>query len=162
MVRSFLDTWEVQNWIDVRKNCPAGTHDAAYIRAEDYGMRDGFTFGTCEFDANRTSCFFFGGRRVENTARTKTIIEVSVQHLSRSLMSLRKKQNAVRRFALTPRENEVLQWLKEGKTSWEISAILNISERCATFHVQNLKLKLGAVNRTQAVAIAIENRLIDL
>ena len=36
------------------------------------------------------------------------------------------------------------------------------SERSASFHVQNLKLKPGAVNRIQAVAIAFEDRLIDL
>ena len=66
------------------------------------------------------------------------------------------------KYSLTPREIEVLNWLKDGKTSWEISKILNISERCTNFHADNIKCKLGTVNRTQGVAIAVGEILIAL
>ncbi len=61
---------------------------------------------------------------------------------------------------LSKREKEVLTWSKRGKSSWEISAILNISERTVNFHVNNIMQKLNAVSRTQAVAVAIERGLI--
>ncbi|RJR23071.1 MAG: LuxR family transcriptional regulator [Nitrospiraceae bacterium] len=61
---------------------------------------------------------------------------------------------------LSKREQEVLTWSKRGKSSWEISAILNISERTVNFHVNNIMQKLNAVSRTQAVAVAIERGLI--
>ena len=61
---------------------------------------------------------------------------------------------------LSEREKEVLTWSKRGKSSWEISAILNISERTVNFHVNNIMQKLNAVNRTQAVAVAIERGII--
>jgi len=61
---------------------------------------------------------------------------------------------------LSEREKEVLTWSKRGKSSWEISAILNITERTVNFHVNNIMQKLNAVNRTQAVAVAIERGLI--
>jgi DNA-binding CsgD family transcriptional regulator len=60
---------------------------------------------------------------------------------------------------LSKREKEVLRWLKEGKSSWEVAFILNISERTVNFHVNNIMLKLNAVSRTQAVAVAIEKGL---
>ncbi len=55
---------------------------------------------------------------------------------------------------LSPREREVLEWLRLGKTSWDISVILRISERTVNYHVQNIIHKLGVVNRMQAVSVA--------
>lgn len=56
--------------------------------------------------------------------------------------------------ALTDREFTVLDWLKEGKTNWEIAAILEISERTVKFHVANIREKLSASSRSHAVALA--------
>ena len=55
---------------------------------------------------------------------------------------------------LSPREREVLGWLRMGKTSWDISVILRISERTVNYHVNNIIRKLGVVNRMQAVSMA--------
>ena len=62
---------------------------------------------------------------------------------------------------ISPREYDVLQWLKEGKSTWEIGKILSISERTVKFHIKNLCHKLNASNRTHALAKAIQFRLID-
>ena len=56
---------------------------------------------------------------------------------------------------LTPRERECLSWVASGKTDWEISQILNISEQTAHEYVQNALIKLNATTRAQAVATAI-------
>jgi DNA-binding CsgD family transcriptional regulator len=61
---------------------------------------------------------------------------------------------------LTPRETEVLNWIKEGKSSWEISVIFNCAKRTVEFHIVNIKKKLCAVSRAQAVAIGLEQGLI--
>lgn len=61
---------------------------------------------------------------------------------------------------LTDRECTVLDWLKEGKTNWEIAAILGISERTVKFHVANIRTKLSASSRSHAVALAYSNNLI--
>ncbi len=62
---------------------------------------------------------------------------------------------------ISKREKQVLGWLKLGKSSWDISVILGISERTVYFHVSNIMKKLGASNRPQAVAIATRLGLID-
>lgn len=54
--------------------------------------------------------------------------------------------------SLTTRERDALAFVAEGKTDWEISVILGISEATARFHVDNARVKLNAVNRAQAVA----------
>jgi len=63
---------------------------------------------------------------------------------------------------LSEREKEVLNWLKQGKSSWDISIILGISERTVNFHVYNMMRKLGVMSRLQAVAVAAESSLIDI
>ncbi len=65
-------------------------------------------------------------------------------------------------FHLTPREVECLRWQAHGKTMWEISKILSISERTVQFHMDNAKLKLGAKTVPQAVAIAMKSKAIAL
>lgn len=56
------------------------------------------------------------------------------------------------RPALTPRELEALRWTMEGKTAWEVGAILGISERTAVLHVNNAMHKLGCANKASGGA----------
>jgi len=63
---------------------------------------------------------------------------------------------------LTERELEVLRLLAQGMPNKEIAAHLVISERTAKFHVSSIMGKLGATNRTEAVALAAQRGLIIL
>jgi LuxR family quorum sensing-dependent transcriptional regulator len=63
---------------------------------------------------------------------------------------------------LTARESEVLRWVANGKSAWEIGEILNITKRTVDEHVQGGVRKLGAANRTHAVAIALRDGIIKL
>lgn len=62
---------------------------------------------------------------------------------------------------LSPREIECLKWASKGKTSWEISRVLEISEHTAIFHLRNATAKLGTANRQQAVARSIQLGLLS-
>jgi LuxR family transcriptional regulator, quorum-sensing system regulator CviR len=53
---------------------------------------------------------------------------------------------------LTPRQIEILGWLREGKTNWEISMILGMSVDNVKYHVKQITRKLQVTNRIQAVA----------
>lgn len=55
-------------------------------------------------------------------------------------------------ITLTDRERDSLALVADGKSDWEISVILGISQSTARFHVDNARRKLGACNRTHAVA----------
>lgn len=62
--------------------------------------------------------------------------------------------------ALTPREQEVLSLLAEGKTNDEIAAELVISPHTVARHRENLMGKLGLHNRSELVKYAIRKGLI--
>ena len=59
------------------------------------------------------------------------------------------------RPTLTPGEREVLHWSAVGKTSWETSVILGISEHTVNFRLQSVCRKLGVRGRTAAVSRAL-------
>jgi LuxR family transcriptional regulator, activator of conjugal transfer of Ti plasmids len=62
---------------------------------------------------------------------------------------------------LSPREVACLQWVVRGKSAWEIGEILTVSRRTVIFHLENAKRKLNAVTLPQAVALALQNRIIE-
>jgi two-component system NarL family response regulator len=66
---------------------------------------------------------------------------------------LRQRQS---REDLTERELEVLRELCRGGTNKEIAAVLHISPMTVKIHVAHVIKKLGVLDRTQAVAIALD------
>jgi NarL family two-component system response regulator LiaR len=61
---------------------------------------------------------------------------------------------------LTPREREVLTLLVEGLTNIKIAERLVVSQSTVKFHVSSILSKLGAGNRAEAVALAVQQRLV--
>jgi len=72
-----------------------------------------------------------------------------------------RRGGAAERPLLSPRERECLQWTAAGKTTWEIAGILEISQNTIDGYIASATRKLGAVNRTQAVAEALRRAFID-
>nr|WP_246529271.1 helix-turn-helix transcriptional regulator [Microvirga zambiensis] len=63
---------------------------------------------------------------------------------------------------LTPREREALIWAAAGKSAADTGEILGITERTVTAHIASACQKLDAVNKTQAVARALQYKLIGM
>jgi DNA-binding NarL/FixJ family response regulator len=63
---------------------------------------------------------------------------------------------------LTPREVEVLGLVAGGNANKEVAARLSLTEETVKAHVRNILGKLGANDRTHAVAIAVKRGIIDL
>jgi DNA-binding CsgD family transcriptional regulator len=61
---------------------------------------------------------------------------------------------------LTPRQIECLQWIAEGKSSWEIGEILDLSEFTVNEHLTAARRRLGAKTTTQAAVRAALKGLI--
>lgn len=78
-------------------------------------------------------------------------------HLLRIVQKAAQKnpQDLKNKLPITKRESEVLYWVSYGKTSWEISLILEMSPRTVNKHLELIYKKLGVDNRTSAAAISI-------
>ncbi len=71
------------------------------------------------------------------------------------------KKNSLGGIYFTKREEECLIWATEGKTTWETSKIVGISERTVIYHLQNVSDKLGVHTRQHAIAKAISLGLVS-
>ena len=126
-----------------------------------------------------------GGRRTAGTARDRELVAVGpgpatlpvpvgpgqpaaddappVSDLARAieeriLATLRRHPSDV--YGLSPREQEVLNILAEGRTDRDIATRLFISERTVHVHVRRILAKLGVSSRTEAAGVAIRQGLV--
>jgi len=159
VVKENFTEFRVQYWAETyKKHNPPKEF---ICNAEDFGLKRGYSHGILE-EGKRGSLFSFSGASIERHPRTETILEYIIPHLPQCLIRILSQNSMRQRAELSQREKEVLKWLKEGRTSWEISVILRISERTVNFHINNIKQKLDVSNRTHALAVAIEQGLIDI
>jgi NarL family two-component system response regulator LiaR len=63
---------------------------------------------------------------------------------------------------LTEREREVLTLMVKGLSNQEMAKQLFISHSTAKFHVSSILRKLGVTTRTEAVALALQNKLVTV
>jgi len=64
--------------------------------------------------------------------------------------------------ALTPREIDVLRLVARGNANKEIAAQLSLTQETVKSHIRNILPKLGAKDRTHAVAIGLKRGIIEL
>jgi len=64
--------------------------------------------------------------------------------------------------SLSAREIQVLQSVAAGNSNKAIAALLSIAEETVKAHMKNILCKLGARDRTHAVAIAVKRGIIEL
>jgi len=130
--------------------------------ASEFGLKYGVASGVDGVGAKgRGSLISFSSRQNIFTDYELKILDVITPHIHQALVRICEiPAGSSSAQQLSEREVEVLKWMKSGKTNWEISMILNISERTVKFHVQNIERKLDAVNKAHAVAIAMDTGLV--
>ncbi len=67
---------------------------------------------------------------------------------------------AARDYDLTGREKEILKLMVEGLPNGVIAGRLGVSSSTAKFHVSNVLSKLGVTSRTEAVSLALKQKLV--
>ena len=62
---------------------------------------------------------------------------------------------------LTSRELEILRLMVHGDSNPDIAEKLFVSRSTVKFHVSNILMKLGTATRTEAVAVAVQRKLVE-
>lgn len=128
-------------------------------RAADFGLVEGYCI-PLHYDDGSAAISMAGKEPDLSPAARGAMQLVSIYAHTRLRAIGRPKPS--RRNRLTARECEILKCAAQGKTAWEISMILSITERTVKFHLIEAARKLDAANRTAAVAKALTLGLIRL
>ena len=147
--------------------CAAAMHDSTYLEikrgiAADDGI--GFAY-RARHGRPELTLISLAMRTRDMEQRHFTAIEYLLPHVHALLLraaaspDLTDEGAAIR---LTQRELEVLNWVKEGKGSWDIGMLLHVSERTVKFHLSNIFSKLQVSTRAHALARATQLGLIKL
>ena len=168
IMHTHFSYFKSQIWSKTYQKC-ANINPKFLSMAQDFGLSEGLTYGVMEPGASIGSLFSFAGSSQKTSRRHIVFLELIIPHLHQALIRIlreKKKKGILTEtgiaLPLSVREEEMLNWLKMGKTNWEISVILNISGRTVKFHVHNIMRKLNAVTRGHAVAKAMELGIIEL
>nr|WP_075031607.1 helix-turn-helix transcriptional regulator [Streptomyces mirabilis] len=138
------------------------------VAAFDYG--DPYELARCE--RRLAEALLVAGRREEAAERARaardTAVRLGAVPLREELDALIRRSRladspsaADRVPALTARESDVLRLLARGRTNRQIGEELFITGKTASVHVSNILAKLGASGRTEAVAIAYREGLVE-
>ncbi len=103
------------------------------------------------------SFFALFGLRRPPDARSAYFVELLLPHLHLALQRVRSTvepvaETAVATAATTEREEQILHWVRQGKTNAEIGQLLGISALTVKSHLQRIYRKLQVHNRAQAVS----------
>ncbi len=145
-------------------------HNHAHLvmdEAREFGLRSGVSFPVHSSRGDESLFSFASERDYRHTRADIQHVMPYAQHFSTHLHEavcriFEKEILPLTRVHLTPQEQQCLLWSAEGKTSWEISVILKLSERTVRFHINNASQKLNTVSRQHAVARAVSLGLINL
>lgn len=135
---------------------------AMFAEAQDHGLAGGMVFPIRSLAAP-PAAVWFGGPREEVGSQATALLQVLAVNAHARLcgMVVHAVPAVPEKGGLTGRERECLQWCAEGKTSWEISQILSISQHTADWYLASATRKLAAANRLHATAEAIRRGLIS-
>lgn len=147
-------------WSQLRRSFRTLPHRRFYTLAAEFGLRDGFSFGRRFARSTSASFFSCAGKELTRHRRHLIVIHSLLPHLHAALCEVYRGMPQDKP-GLSPRERQVLTGIKAGKTNGDIGVQLGITERAVKYHVGNALQKLHAINRSQAVAIALSRGLIE-
>jgi DNA-binding CsgD family transcriptional regulator len=159
---SALRSAGTRHWQEIYQTVSSEKEREFIAAARQFGLHDGITTGSLDQACGVATFCSFAGEHPLDAKRLVPLVEYLGYYIHMALLRTASKSAPVadrRVKELSPREVTVLNWMKNGKTNWEIGKILGVSERTVRFHVESIFSKLGVTSRSQAVAIAIERGL---
>ena len=137
-------------------------HERLLQALETFGMGRGLVVPIGR-PTNLPASVWLAGEEPDLGEGTKQAAELMVLFAGRKAYSLSGAATVgAQTVNLTSREREALKWIAAGKTSWEVSVILRLSEKAIDKIIASAMVKLDAVTRAQAVVNAIRVGEVEL
>lgn len=160
--QSALKSPGTQHWHEIYQNMSSEKEQEFIATARQFGLRDGITTGSVDQACGVATFCSFASEETLDGKRLVPLVEYLGSYIHMALLksapkSLPQTDRCVK--GLSSREVTILNWMKNGKTNWEIGKILGVSERTIRFHIESIFSKLEVTSRSQAVATAIEHGL---
>jgi LuxR family quorum sensing-dependent transcriptional regulator len=130
--------------------------------ATEFGHADGYVLPQHYVDGAIASTILLSPDPIARDPRRRAATHVLSSYFAMSVRKLMAPCTVLKRVKLSPRQRECLQWVRAGKSDWEIGEILSISEHTVKDHIEKAREKLGVKTRNQAVLAAIQQKLIHL
>ena len=163
VLTAYAKSYETQVWKGSSRKLASKRQNEFIEHAKSFGLASGITSGS--LDRARGLCSFVSlASSSSNNQFNKHyagVFEYLVQRLHTALVkNTPTTTDDESTNILSVREMSVLKWMTQGKTNWEISRILGVSERTIRFHVESIFSKLDVTSRSHAVAMALQNRML--
>jgi DNA-binding CsgD family transcriptional regulator len=128
-----------------------------YHHAREFKLLDGFYLPIHQPDGSMLGVSMMSHEKLPTDLGTLSMLHMlSANYALRaetlSGMSRQRDQTGPK---LTERQIECLQWVADGKSSWEIGEILRLSEHTVNEHLAAARRRLGMKTTTQAVIYAV-------
>ncbi|MDH5555819.1 MAG: LuxR family transcriptional regulator [Alphaproteobacteria bacterium] len=152
-------------WKDLYKLQPSDSRQRLMLdEAGDFGLRNGMTIpvhGPARAFATFNIAASVSPAESEELWNThKFDIHIIALHSHEEIIKAAYAEARRKPVHLAPRERECLLWTSRGKTAWEISMILGLSQDTVLHYLRTANGKLGVCNKTHAVVKAIITGLI--
>ncbi len=124
--------------------------------AKDFGLVRGFAI-TIGSATHANGIVSIGYEKEKPSAADILAIELVATHTYHHMVDQLGLEERIETLKLTNRELEIISFVAAGKTNWEVSVILGVSEKTIENHLSNITRKLNANNRAHAVMIGIRS-----
>lgn len=173
LVPHLIKSWEENHFLPVTRDIRRDTRAAESGLAGELkriGADQILAHGTYDSFGKVQSFFIFACRSGTNLARQAHLLKLLVPSLHAAWVHTQFIRPATMESArsspggrdlLTPREQDILNWIYRGKSNIEIGIILGLSPFTVKNHVQKILRRLKVMNRAQAVGKALVLRIFD-
>ncbi len=126
--------------------------------AASFGLRTGYVI-PIQLVGGVLAAMSFGASHADLHPEALAELAFAANFAVGHLLRLRHKPRSRERL-VTPRERECILWASEGKTDWEISVILGISQPTVAKHLLSARQRLDVMNRAHLIGEAIRRKII--
>lgn len=148
-------------WSDLRRRLTDEHTLRVMNEAEEFGLRDGLCI-PIHLPNGETGAVTLAGVEIDLSPPARRAVHALSRHAYAAAQRLSGRDDVTTPQRLSEREREILQWTSAGKTAWEVSRILGISESTVHTHLRNAKQKLNTGNIVQAIMEAVRRHEIEL